>query len=167
MGQKVDPNMLRLGLTQGWKTRFLEKKSSELSDYLFEDLELARHIRYFFRKKGLNLFDYKFHRNSSVINVSLSYIAATYSSVHEKQARTSVFLLRDSSQQLSRSSCRFKSGANLKVKIPASEQKVYLLDISRNDLRSFRTSSVYITKVKQKRKKVCKTGLLGNYKRHL
>ena len=30
MGQKVNPNILRLGVNKTWKTKFFEKKNQEL-----------------------------------------------------------------------------------------------------------------------------------------
>ena len=38
MGQKTNPNILRLGVTKNWKTEFFEKKKKELPLYIFNDL---------------------------------------------------------------------------------------------------------------------------------
>ena len=40
MGQKTNPNIFRLGVNKKWKTEFFEKKSQELSNYTFKDLEI-------------------------------------------------------------------------------------------------------------------------------
>ena len=44
MGQKTNPNILRLGKTKDWKSKYLEKKPTELSTYIFKDIEIQKFI---------------------------------------------------------------------------------------------------------------------------
>ena len=48
MGQKTNPNILRLGVTKKWKTEFFEKSQKELPLYVFKDLEIQDYIERFF-----------------------------------------------------------------------------------------------------------------------
>jgi len=56
MGQKTNPNILRLGKTKEWKSKYIEKKSNELPSYAFNDLEIKKFIRKFFAHFCVILF---------------------------------------------------------------------------------------------------------------
>jgi hypothetical protein len=73
MGQKVNPNILRLGVNKTWKTEFFEKKSQELPLYTFKDLEIKNYIERFLEKHGLILHDHRQHYSNSTLNLYLSY----------------------------------------------------------------------------------------------
>ena len=73
MGQKVNPTSFRLGINQKWQTEFFEKNKSELSLFIFKDLEINNYIQRFFRLKGLIVHDYKYFFNDSTLTVYISY----------------------------------------------------------------------------------------------
>ena len=73
MGQKVNPNIFRLGVNKTWKTKFFEKKSQELPLYIFKDLEIKNYIERFLEKHDLILHDYKQHYSNSTLNLYVSY----------------------------------------------------------------------------------------------
>lgn len=73
MGQKVNPNILRLGVNKTWKTKYFEKKSQELPLYTFKDLEIKSYIERFLEKHGLILHDHRRHYSNSTLNLYLSY----------------------------------------------------------------------------------------------
>ena len=73
MGQKVNPNILRLGVNKTWKTKFFEKKSQELPLYTFKDLEIKNYIERFLEKHGLILHDHRQHYSNSTLNLYISY----------------------------------------------------------------------------------------------
>ena len=73
MGQKTNPNILRLGVSNKWKTEFFEKKTKEFSYFTFLDLEIKSYIEKFLNNHGLILHDYRIHYNNSVINIFISY----------------------------------------------------------------------------------------------
>jgi ribosomal protein S3 len=50
MGQKTNPNILRLGRTKEWKSKYIEKKSNESSTLLIRELEIRQFIYQFFTK---------------------------------------------------------------------------------------------------------------------
>jgi ribosomal protein S3 len=73
MGQKVNPNIFRLGINKTWKTRFFEKKPQELPLYTFKDLEIKNYIERFLEKHGLILHDHRQHYSNSTLNLYVSY----------------------------------------------------------------------------------------------
>ena len=77
MGQKVNPNILRLGVSKKWKTELFEKKTKEFSYFTFLDLEIKSYIEKFLTNYGLILHNYKIHYSNSVINILISYVLPT------------------------------------------------------------------------------------------
>jgi len=73
MGQKANPNILRLGINKTWKTEFFEKKNKELANYIFNDLQIKEYIERFLLTQKLSLHDYKIQYSDSIINIYLSY----------------------------------------------------------------------------------------------
>lgn len=77
MGQKINPNIFRLGVNKTWKTNFFEKKSHELPLYTFKDLEIKSYIERFLETQGIILHDYKQHYSNSTLNLYLSYFVTS------------------------------------------------------------------------------------------
>ena len=77
MGQKVNPNIFRLGVNKKWKTEFFEKKSRELPKYTFKDLEIGRYIERFLETRNLFLHDYNLQYNDSSLNIYISYFVTS------------------------------------------------------------------------------------------
>lgn len=73
MGQKINPNIFRLGVNKKWRTEFFEKKRHELPLYTFKDLEIKSYIERFLEKQGIILHDYKQHYSNSTLNLYISY----------------------------------------------------------------------------------------------
>jgi ribosomal protein S3 len=98
MGQKTNPNIFRLGVNKKWKTEFFEKKSQELSNYTFKDLEIKEYIERFLETKGLLLHDYKLHYSNSVLNIYISYFV-TPNFVFEKTLNDNITVIKKSDSQ--------------------------------------------------------------------
>lgn len=77
MGQKINPNIFRLGVNKTWKTKFFEKKSQELPLYTFKDLEIKSYIERFLETQGIILHDYKQYYSNSTLNLYLSYFVTS------------------------------------------------------------------------------------------
>lgn len=73
MGQKINPNIFRLGVNKKWKTEFFEKKRHELPLYTFKDLEIKSYIEQFLETQGILLHDYKQQYSNSTLNLYISY----------------------------------------------------------------------------------------------
>jgi len=98
MGQKTNPNIFRLGVNKKWKTEFFEKKSQELSNYTFKDLEIKEYIERFLETRGLLLHDYKLHYSNSVLNIYISYFV-TPSFVFGKTLNDNITIIKKSDSQ--------------------------------------------------------------------
>jgi ribosomal protein S3 len=73
MGQKINPNIFRLGINKKWKTEFFEKKRYELPLYTFKDLEIKNYVQRFLEKQGIILHDYKQYYSNSTLHLYISY----------------------------------------------------------------------------------------------
>ncbi len=73
MGQKINPNIFRLGINKKWKTEFFEKKRYELPLYTFKDLEIKGYVQRFLEKQGIILHDYKQYYSNSTLHLYISY----------------------------------------------------------------------------------------------
>ena len=78
MGQKINPNSLRLGVTKHWKTEFFEKKPKELPKYTFKDLELKSYTERFLNNYGIFLHDYRQKFSNSSLIFYLSYFVTPF-----------------------------------------------------------------------------------------
>ena len=53
MGQKTNANILRIGKIKEWKSKYIEKKSTESSTITFQNLEITKFIFQLFTKYNL------------------------------------------------------------------------------------------------------------------
>lgn len=96
MGQKINPNIFRLGINKKWKTEFFEKKRHELPLYTFKDLEIKTYIERFLNKNGIILHDYKQHYSNSTLNLYISYLILPEFIVDQKNKINAVYLINKS-----------------------------------------------------------------------
>jgi ribosomal protein S3 len=73
MGQKTNPNILRLGKIKEWKSKYIEKKTSEFSALTFRDLEIRKLIYQLFSKNKLQIEGCKLHYSESSLHIYISY----------------------------------------------------------------------------------------------
>ena len=73
MGQKVNPNIFRLGVNKTWESEFFEKNNKEFIYLSYIDLEIKSYIEKFLNNHGLLLHDIKLHYNNSKMNILISY----------------------------------------------------------------------------------------------
>lgn len=85
MGQKTNPNILRLGKTKDWKSKYLEKKKMELSVYSFRHIELEKFISRLFVTNGLKIKTCKLYHSESSLNVYVDYYFITHLSRSAKK----------------------------------------------------------------------------------
>jgi Ribosomal protein S3, C-terminal domain len=89
MGQKTNPNILRLSQTDNWKSSYREKKSNELYLYTVKDLEVRKLITFFFKTNGLIIKNVKINYLNNHLNMLIDY----------HQSSKSVLLIRTLSNQ--------------------------------------------------------------------
>ena len=73
MGQKTNPNILRLGKTQNWKSKYFEKKSTETGHCSYNDLEIRKFISIFFNNNGLIIENCKINYSENTLHLFISY----------------------------------------------------------------------------------------------
>lgn len=77
MGQKINPNILRLGKINEWKSKYIEKKTTESSTIIFRDLEIRKFISQLFTKNGLKIQNCKIYYSESSLHIYISYYNST------------------------------------------------------------------------------------------
>lgn len=92
MGQKINPNIFRLGVNKTWKTEFFEKKAHELPLYTFKDLEIKSYIERFLETQGILLHDYKQHYSNSTLNLYISYFVSSEFVINKKDKTNKIIL---------------------------------------------------------------------------
>jgi ribosomal protein S3 len=85
MGQKINPNLLRINKTLNWNSKYIEKKSTEFYLYSSKDLEVKNFIKTFFLRNGLDVHTCKLNYLNSTLNIFISY----------KQSFNSTFLINN------------------------------------------------------------------------
>lgn len=80
MGQKINPNIFRLGVSKTWKTAYYESNRKELPLYIFKDSNVLNFLNRYLKNFGMIVHDYNYHFSDSTIIVYISYFI---SSLHE------------------------------------------------------------------------------------
>jgi len=73
VGQKTNPNILRLGKVTEWKSKYIEKKTTESSVKLFRDLEIRKFTSQLFLTNGLKIQNFKVYYSEGSLNIYVSY----------------------------------------------------------------------------------------------
>jgi ribosomal protein S3 len=77
MGQKTNPRILRLGVTQNWTSRYIEKKTSETAFYDFKTIEIKKFIYKFFKDHNLIIHNCKLNFANNKLEIFVSFYAST------------------------------------------------------------------------------------------
>ena len=74
MGQKVNSNLLRLGIFNNeWKSKYIEKNTEESSLLVFQDIEIKKFIERFFKNSGIIASDINISRCNKNIIILIPY----------------------------------------------------------------------------------------------
>lgn len=87
MGQKTNPNIFRLGRGKEWKSRYIEKKSTELSTVVFRDLEIKKFIFQLFAKNALTVHNYRLYYSESALQIYISYYSSFNRTITPKKIK--------------------------------------------------------------------------------
>ena len=77
MGQKTNSNVLRIGDTKQWKSKYIEKKSSEFATYVFYDLETRKFIQKLLSDNNLTLHNCQTRYLENSLHIYVSYYITT------------------------------------------------------------------------------------------
>ena len=73
MGQKTNPNILRLGQTKEWKSKYIEKNNEESSLYLYKTLEIQKYLNRFFGLYKIKIHNCKIFYSENVLQIFISF----------------------------------------------------------------------------------------------
>lgn len=73
MGQKTNPNILRMRNINDWNSKYIEKKPTEFSLYTSKDLEMRKFISKFFQTNGLTVHNCKIDYLTNNLNIYITY----------------------------------------------------------------------------------------------
>ena len=73
MGQKVNPNIFRLGINKEWNVKFSEVTNEEHTLYNYHNIEIKNFLQKFFKDFGLNTHLVKFGYTQKYLYVYISY----------------------------------------------------------------------------------------------
>jgi ribosomal protein S3 len=73
MGQKTNPNILRISKTCNWKSKYTEKKPSEFSLYVNHDIEIQKFVVKFFKDSGLTVQSCNLNYSNDILNLYITY----------------------------------------------------------------------------------------------
>lgn len=122
MGQKVNPNILRLGVNKTWKTKFFEKKNQELPLYTFKDLEIKNYIERFLEKHGLILHDHRQHYSNSTLNLYISYFVTSEFNLKKNDTQKLMFIKKSGDKKRVQSNALNSSNTSITFSKLSSEQ---------------------------------------------
>ena len=88
MGQKTNPNILRIGKIKEWKSKYIEKKSTESSTVIFRDLEIKKFIFQLFAKNKLKIQNCRIYYSESSLHVFIAYYNSFNPSIINKKTKT-------------------------------------------------------------------------------
>jgi hypothetical protein len=138
MGQKVNPNIFRLGVNKKWKTEFFEKKSQELPIYTFKDLEIGSYIERFLETRNLFLHDYNVQYNDSSLNIYVSYFV-TSSFIFNKKFEHQENILLTGKKENSKVIIRSNNNKNIKnLLVPSNATLKSFSNFSTNSSRKLK-----------------------------
>jgi ribosomal protein S3 len=129
VGQKTNPNILRVGLMHNWKSKYFEKKPVEHSICVFKDLEIKKYINQFFKNNGLIVHSIRLNFNENSLHIFVSYFL-TFRAILLARVVTSTQKLK-----LTLERCRRKKRLKKKVKSIRKFARRYLFYQKRNYLK--------------------------------
>lgn len=159
MGQKTNPNILRLGVSKNYNFKYIEKKSTEFALYNFKNLEIKNFVYQFFKNNNLKVSICKINYSSNDnLHISISYYAlpkknAIVNEIDEES--TSTILLNKklpNGEPVPYDFYKLISSIKLlnKTRIAASTQKKFLV---RKQIKK-----LYIKKLRHLKQEYCAVG---------
>ena len=88
MGQKTNPNILRIGNIKEWKSKYIAKKSTESSTIMFRDLEIKKFIFQLFAKNELKIQNCRVYYSESSLHVYVSYYSSFNALITNQQIKS-------------------------------------------------------------------------------
>lgn len=162
MGQKTNPNILRIAKVKEWKSRYIEKKASESSTLMFRDLEIQKFIYQFFSKNELKIQNIRVYYSESSLHIYISFYNSLKPTFFNK--KTKLYHKNNLSNLFQKKVIRMKQSTakkNLyrlktyrKAFLNSSQSKIfqnyYLLNEKTQRLENLKNYKLYIDKINHK-----------------
>lgn len=102
MGQKINPNIYRLGISKTWKTAYYENYSKELPLYMYKDSNFLQFIDRYLINSNIIIHDLNYHFNNSTFILYTSYFVSPlfrFNVNNNKQLKDILVLLNKQSKK--------------------------------------------------------------------
>ena len=87
MGQKTNPNILRIGKIKEWKSKYIEKKLTDSTATIFRDLEIKKFVSRLFAENELKIENCRVYSSESSLHIYISYYSAIKPLLPDKKAK--------------------------------------------------------------------------------
>ena len=114
MGQKINPNIFRLGISKTWKTAYYENNIKELSLHVYKDNDLMQFIDRYFNHFGIIAHNCKYQFNHSTFIIYVSYFVPSLFKVTSTELLTDKLIILN--KQLDIKKTINKNNLNSKLK---------------------------------------------------
>jgi len=74
MGQKVNSNILRVGISKNWLSKYIEKNEEESCYSVYQDLKIRSYVDTFFKNYGILVHSCKINRSNHKLKIIISYL---------------------------------------------------------------------------------------------
>lgn len=169
MGQKTNPNIIRLGKQNNWNYKYFEKKYNELPIYTFKNLEIENFIIRFLKLNGLTVHKIKFYHIENTLHIFISYFLSLKTIlVINSSYKTKKLKLVKEQKKIKRKFLknRIKIKKNIKKQIKY-EKLNYKINLIKNVKNNFLNETKTIVIQDKQKSKIKRVKLLKNYKKKL
>jgi len=73
MGQKINPNIIRLGRFKEWNSKFFELNKEEHTTLNYQNLQIALFLKKFFKNHKIDTHDIKLGYSNKILYIYISY----------------------------------------------------------------------------------------------
>lgn len=73
MSRKSNPTTIQTGITKKWQSKYIEKKSTESAQHVFNDLEIKKFLNRIFDKNGLKIHNCKLDHFENSLTITVTY----------------------------------------------------------------------------------------------
>lgn len=142
MGQKTNPNILRLGVTKSWKSEFFENKPYELPLYNFKILEIKDYLFRFFRYYNIIVYSCDEYFHGCTLHLNVSYFISSNFVYKKFETKNSLVIINNlGNRKIIKTNNYVKSSFPCIVsltKLKLSKEKLYQFKIYLRNSQTFK-----------------------------
>ena len=73
MGQKINPNIIRLGMSKEWNSKFFELNKEEHTTLNYQNIQIISFVKKFFKNYKIDIHDIKLGYSNKILYIYISY----------------------------------------------------------------------------------------------